>query len=256
MGATVVMICRNKERGEAAAREIKAETGSSSVFLLLADLLSQIQIRRVVQAFNSSFEKLHVLINNAGSYFPGRVLSEDGLESTLALNYLAPFLLTNLLLKKLKGSAPSRVVNVSSVAHESGRIDFNNLNGERSYSGVSAYSRSKLALVLFTNEIARRLSGSGVTANSLHPGAVRTNIWRHTGIFSPLTLLASSFMIGPEKGAETVLYLASSPEVLTATGKYFEKKREKRLSESSYDEELARRLWFVSEELTSCSTQV
>lgn len=255
MGATVVIICRNRERGEAAAREIKARTGNSSVFPLLADLLSQSQIRRVVQEFSSTFEKLHVLINNAGSYFPARVLSEDGLESTFALNYLAPFLLTNLLLEKLKENPPSRVVNVSSVAHRSGKIDFDNLNGELGYSGVGAYATSKLALVIFTYELARRLSGSGVTANCLHPGAVRTNIWHHTGIFSPLTVFASSFMIGPEKGAETGLYLAASPEVLNVTGRYFEKKREQRSSESSHDEELARSLWRVSEELTGSSSQ-
>lgn len=250
MGATVVMVCRNKERGEAAAKEVVSKTGNKSVSLLMADLLSQAEIRRLAREFESAFDRLHVLVNNAGSYFPNYGTSEDGIERTFALNSLAPFLLTNLLLDRMKAGAPSRVVNVSSVAHYSGWIRLEDLNGQKGYRGTSAYSRSKLVLVLFTKELARRLEGSGVTANSLHPGAIRTNIWQHTGIFSPLTLVASRFMRGPGKGAETVLFLASSPDVEGVSGKYFDDMKERRSARAAQDEELARQLWSACERLT------
>jgi retinol dehydrogenase-14 len=248
MGADLTIVCRDKERGETALREIVEASGNSSVSLIIADLLLQREVRRTATEFRGSHPRLDVLINNAGSNFPDYAETEDGLERTMALNYFAPFLLTNLLLDLLEKSAPSRVVNVSSTAHYGGRLDLDNINGggDMGLGGLGAYGRSKLALVLFTYELARRLAGKGVTVNCLHPGAVRTNIWAHGGAFSPLARLASQFMMSPEDGAKTQVYLASSPEVEGVTGKYFEKSKQKRSSESSYDEGLAGRLWELS----------
>lgn len=170
----------------------------------------------------------------------------------MAWNYFSPFLLTNLLLPRLKVGAPSRVVNVASISHFSGRLDLDDINGKSSGGmfGLRAYSRSKLALVLFTYELARRLQGTDVTSNCLHPGAVRTNIWSHSGVMSPLVRLASLFMRGPQKGAETVIYLASSPDVEGVTGKYFVDMKQRRSSHTSYDEALAQGLWNLTEKVT------
>jgi NAD(P)-dependent dehydrogenase (short-subunit alcohol dehydrogenase family) len=251
MGATVVMVCRNQQKGEAALNEIKTKSGNANVELLVADLSSQAEIRRLADEFKARHDRLDVLVNNAGVYLPNRTLTVDGLETTFAVNHLAYFLLTNLLLELLKRSAPSRITSVSSEAHKYGKIEFDNLQGEREYKGIPAYSHSKLANVLFTRELARRLEGTQVTANALHPGAVATSIFRNTP--KPIEWLIKLFTMNPEKGAETSVYLATAREVEGLSGKYFEKKREKYPSRIAQDDALARRLWEVSERMTGLS---
>jgi NAD(P)-dependent dehydrogenase (short-subunit alcohol dehydrogenase family) len=247
MGAELTLVCRNRDRGEVARKEIALKSGNS-VGLIVADLLLQREVRKAAAEFLSSRTKLDVLINNAGSNFPHYWETEEGIQSTMAVNYFAPFLLTQLLLEALKSGAPSRVVNVSSSGHFGAKLDPNDLNakGRTGLGGIGAYGRSKLALIMFTYELARRMEGKGVTANALHPGAVRTHIWAQSGAFSPLVRFASLFMIGPEEGAKTTVYLASSPDVEGITGKYFEKCRERPSSAESYDAKLAERLWDAS----------
>jgi NAD(P)-dependent dehydrogenase (short-subunit alcohol dehydrogenase family) len=252
MGACVVMVGRDRDRGEAALAEIKEKSTNASVHLILADLSSQEEIRRLAGGFKEAHPRLDVLINDAGLFRSKRITTADGLEMTFAVNHLAYFLLTKLLLDVLKASSPSRIVNVSSGDHSNGTIDFDDLQGEKGYKGPKAYSQSKLANVLFTYELARRIEGTGITANCLHPGAgVRTNFGSGvSGIFGFMVRALRPFMISPEKGAETSIYLASSPEVEGLSGRYFVKKGETRSSDMSYDERLARRLWEVSAQLT------
>ena len=251
LGSTVVMVARNKQKGEAAQSEIKKESGNRSVDLLLADLSSLDSVRKLASQFQTNYQKLHVLINNAGLFNQRRNLTSDGYESTFGINYLAPFLLTNLLLDELKASAPSRIVNVSSVGHYNGHIDFEDLNMDASYSGWKAYQQSKLALVLFTRELAKRLQGTGVIVNSVHPGTVATNIWsRPLGPAGFIMAVPKLFMKNPEKGAETVVYLASSPNVTSISGEYWDSLEIKKSSAESYDDDVARRLWEVSEKMT------
>lgn len=253
LGARIVMVCRDRQKGEMARDEIKRQSGNASVELLLCDLSSQKQIRRLAEEFKATHDRLDVLLNNAGLYLPKRTTTEDGFEMTFAVNHLAYFLLTNLLLDLLKKSAPSRIVNVSSAAHFYGKMEFDNLQGERKYGGVAAYNNSKLANVLFTRELSRRLEGTNVTANCLHPGAVATSIFRN--LPKPIEWLIKAFTMSPERGAETSVYLASSPDVETVTGKYFDNKQEKYPSRLAQDDELARQLWQVSEEMTGLQTQ-
>ena len=253
MGATVVMVCRDRARGEEARSEIITKSKNNAVDLLQADLSSQQSIRQLVEHFQHHYTHLHVLINNAGAAFPGRRETVDGLEMTFAVNYLAPFLLTNLLLDVLKASAPARIVNVSSASHKSGYIQMDDLQGEKHNRSMRAYPQSKLAIVLFTYELARRLQGTGVTANCLDPGFVATNIGQ-TGASLPVRLLIKligSFGTSPEKGAKTSIYLASSPEVEGVTGKYFVKSLPKRSAAISYDESLQRQLWEQSAKLVN-----
>ena len=249
MRARVVMVCRNKPKGEAARREISRKTGSNAVDLLICDLSSFAQVRRLADEVKQSYERVHVLINNAGLFsFSGR--TEDGLETTMAVNYFAPFLLTNLLLDPLKESAPSRIVSVSSAAHYGGHIDIDDVRKGGTATGWGAYSNSKLAVVMFTHELARRLNGTGVTANCLHPGAVATGMWRiPSGIVRP-------FMRSAKKGAETSVYLASSPEVEGVSGEYFDDKKVRRSSEESYDEEQAKALWDATARVVGLPAQV
>jgi NAD(P)-dependent dehydrogenase (short-subunit alcohol dehydrogenase family) len=251
-GAELTIVCRDAGKSEEAQREIARKSGSSSISTLSGDLVLLREVRRVAQEFASTHTKLEVLVNNAGRDYPDYAETEDGFERTMALNYFSPFLLTHLLLPLLEKGAPSRVVNVSSIAHFSGRLDLDNLNGkgDMGTGGLAAYGRSKLALVLFTYELARRTQGKGVSVNCLHPGAVRTGIWKHAGKFTPLTMFASLFMMGPKKGARTSIYLATSPEVEGVSGKYFERCREKASSERSRDPELARRLYELSRKRT------
>jgi len=250
-GATVIAVGRNPERGAAAVAQMQQQTGNPSVEFMLADLSQQAQIRHLAQEFRSHHSRLHVLVNNAGGFFMKRQMSADGIEITFALNTLAPFLLTNLLLDTLKASAPARIVNVSSDAHRSGQIDFDDLNREHRYSGMGAYAQSKLALVLLTYEWARRLEGAGVMVNALHPGFVATNMYRHSGglirLFAPLIRL---FAMSPEEGAQTSVYLASSPEVASVTGSYFNRQKAVLSAPGSYDESVAQRLWEVSAEMS------
>jgi NAD(P)-dependent dehydrogenase (short-subunit alcohol dehydrogenase family) len=255
MGATVVMVCRNQAKGEEAQKEVQAQSGNSDVHLLLADLSSQQSIRELVAQFQQQFSQLHVLINNAGSTLLSRRETVDGLEMTFAVNYLAPFLLTNLLLDTLKASAPSRIINVSSDSHEAGYINMDDLQSKNGYSFTKVYGQSKLALVLFTYELARRLEGTGVTVNALHPGFVATHIGQ-SDMRPSLRAIARVMMlfgISPEKGAATSLYLASSPDVANVTGKYFEKSQQHPSAPISHDEALQHRLWEESVKLTHVS---
>jgi NAD(P)-dependent dehydrogenase (short-subunit alcohol dehydrogenase family) len=246
MKANVVMVCRSKRKGEAARAEIEKKTGNASVDLLLSDLSSLGDVRSLVAEVRSRYGKLHVLVNNAGLFsFSGKTV--DGFETTSAVDYLAPFLLTNLLLELLRSSAPSRIVNVSSIGHFGGHIDLDAIQRGGGPSGWGGYANAKLALVMFTYELARRLQGTGVTANCLHPGGVATNIWR----IPPA--LVRPFMKSAKEGAETQVYLASSPDVEGVTGKYFDDKAEKRSAEESYDEEKALALWDATSKLVGLS---
>ena len=248
-GATVVLVCRNEERGAPVLEEIERRGGSAT--LLTADLASQRQVRAAAAAVRERFERLDVLINNAGiAGWGSRLVSEDGLELTFAVNHLAPFLLTDLLLDRLKASAPARVVTVSSAAHKNVALDFDDLQGERRYSGFGAYSRSKLANILFTRELSRRLEGTGVTANCLHPGVVATGIFRNIPRWMR-AILTSPLVLSPEKGADTLLYLATAPEIAEVSGSYFVRRKPVRTSRASQDAEAARRLWEASEALTA-----
>lgn len=252
LGAQVVMVCRHQARGEAAHHDIIKQSGSKEVTLLIADLSSQAGIYALAETLKQRFDKLHVLINNAGVYLRKRQLTKDGFEQTFAVNYLAPFLLINFLLEPLRASAPARIINVAGAYHRRGEIHFDDLQLARDYTGAAANNQSQLARVLFTYELARRLEGTGVTVNCLHPGSVRTDITREM----PKTLqflaktLFRPFFVSPERGAETILYLATSPEVETTSGKYFVNKRPVLSSRRSYNSELAKRLWSVSEWLT------
>lgn len=247
LGAKVVMVARNRERGEAAQVDIQKESDNEQVDLLLADLSVQADIRQLAKDFKERYTRLDVLINNAGIIPPARSVTVDGLETQFAVNHLAYFLLTNLLLDVLKASAPARVVNVSSGVHHSATIDFDDLQSTRSYSARGAYNRTKLMNVLFTYELASRLEGTGVTANCLHPGAVATNMLAdYRGI--PRGEPAGGVSLA--EGARTSIYLATSAEVEGVGGKYFDNMRAVRSSELSYDSELAKRLWQVSAELT------
>jgi NAD(P)-dependent dehydrogenase (short-subunit alcohol dehydrogenase family) len=251
MGATLVLVCRDARRGEETLGEIAARTGSRDASVMLADLSSQAAVRRVAAEFLATGRPLHVLINNAGIVSLKRRLTADGIEEVFAVNHLAYFLLTNLLLSRLKESAPARIVNVASDAHRYGAIDFEDLQGEKSYRTMRIYGRSKLANILFTTELARRLEGTGVTVNCLHPGAVATRLGHNNGAFARvLTRLLAPFFRSPESGAATSIHLASSPAVEGLTGKYFVDCREARPSAAARDRTTAERLWKVSVELT------
>ena len=249
MNATVVMLCRNKETGEIAQKEIINESGNTNVDLLLCDLSSQEQIRRFVDEFKQKYQNLHVLINNAGVMASKRKLSVDGFEMNFAVNHLGPFLLTNLLLDVLKTSTPSRIVNVSSAAHRMAKIDFDDLQSEnKKHRLFRVYGVSKLAFMLFSYELSRKLDGTGVTVNTVHPGMVNTNLGREMSRFS--RGFGKLVFQRPEKGAVTSIYLASSPEVEGITGKYYIKKEQQESSKESYNEDDAKRLWEISAQLT------
>jgi retinol dehydrogenase 14 len=255
LGATVVMVCRNGARGEAARAAIRAESDNPHVELMLADLSSQSAMRSLARRFRQTHDRLHILVNNAGVNVGQFTRTVDGLELNFAVNHLAYFMLTNLLLDVLQASAPARIVNVASAGESMGKIDFDDLMGERHYSSLGAYAQSKLANVLFTYELARRLAGSGVTVNCCHPGITRTKITQEaSGVAAVLGWVGRQIGQGPEKGAETVLYLASSLDVEGVTGRHFENRREKRTSPGSYDATVAQRLWQVSEQLTGLAT--
>ncbi|MGZ8588098.1 MAG: SDR family oxidoreductase [Actinomycetota bacterium] len=250
MGARLAITGRDRERAEHAAREIRAASGSH-VDVFIADLSSQTELRRLAGEVLRVCPRVDVLVNNVGGYWNTRHVTADGLERTFALNHLASFLLTNLLLDRLKQGGPARVVTVSSGAQASGRIDFDDLQGERGYSGARAYSQSKLANVLFTYELARRLQGSDVTADVLHPGVVRTSFGAEDpgGMQRLFTPLMRPFMKAPAQGAATSIYVASSPDLEHVSGLYFANSKPKRSSKRSYDEAAAARLWHVSADL-------
>lgn len=245
LGATVAIAGRSREKCEQAMQETK----SASYFV--ADLSSQAEVRRLAEEFSSKYDRLDVLVNNAGVFLAEKKMTQDDIEYTFAVNHLAPFLLTNLLLDKLKASAPSRVITTSSSAHSAGHIDFGDIQFEKKrYSGISAYSQSKLANILFTRELARRLAGTQVTANCFHPGAVRTGLVKGGSVYGLVWKAAGPFFISPEKGADTAVHLASSAEAAGASGEYFVKKKQEESSPESYDENAARKLWELSERFT------
>jgi NAD(P)-dependent dehydrogenase (short-subunit alcohol dehydrogenase family) len=252
MGATVVMLCRNRAKGAAAQAEIKAASGNAQVDLIVADLSELSEVRRAAHEFKQNYTQLHVLINNAGGINAERTVTSDGLEATFATNYLAPFLLTHLLLDMLKASAPARIVNVSAPAHKIGKIDFTDLQGEHDYNALKAYTQSKLAQIYFTYELAERLTGTGVTVNALDPGHVVSHFNDSTkGMLHVIAEVIYFFDgISAEQAAQTALYLATSPEVACVSGKYFSNCKPIPSSRRSYDVAVRQRLWNVSVALT------
>jgi len=256
-GARVLLVARDRARGEATAAEIREASGGRPPDVLLADLSSRVEVRRLAREVRERTPRLDLLVNNAGAIFADREVSADGLEMTFALNHLAYFLLTLELLSLLEEGSTSRIVNVSSMAHERGAIDFDDLQNERGYSMWRAYQQSKLANVLFTRELARRLGGRGVSTNALHPGVIASGFGRNgRGFFSRLVVLGAPFLASPEKGARTTLHVATAPELSGVTGRYFSDCREKTPSRAARDDDAALRLWQVSEKLTPPSTRL
>ncbi len=256
LGATVVIVSRDRAKGEAAVEEIRSKSGNQHVDLMVTDLSSLHSVRELARDFLAKYRQLHVLVNNAGIFLPKRVATVDGLEATFATNHLGHFLLTMLLLDTIKAGAPSRIINVTSDAHHGSKIDFEDLQGEKRYSGYKAYGQSKLANILFTYELARRLEGTGVTVNCLHPGLVRTGFGKDGGgLMSVGVRVLAPFMMGPEKAAKAAVRLASAPQLEGVSGKFFSKGKEAKSSVESYDVEVARRLWEVSEQLTEKQLQ-
>jgi NAD(P)-dependent dehydrogenase (short-subunit alcohol dehydrogenase family) len=253
MGAHVAITGRDLSRSRAAAAQIAAVTGNPAIDAYAADLSSQTEVRRLAGEVLDAYPRMDVLINNVGGFWRTRRVTADGLEHTFAVNHLAGFLLTNLLLDRLKASAPARIVTVSSGAQVMGRLDFDDLQGERRYSGQRAYNASKLANVMFTYELARRLESGGVTATVLHPGVVRTAFAAEdpSPFWKLMMPLARLFMKTPAKGAETSIYLASSSEVEGVTGEYFVDCKPKTSNKASYDTVAAGRLWQMSEQLVA-----
>jgi NAD(P)-dependent dehydrogenase (short-subunit alcohol dehydrogenase family) len=259
LGARVVMVCRDKARGRDAQAEIRAAADlahpsrEDTVDLLIADLSVQEEVYHLGETIRADYNRLDVLVNNAGVFRETREETVDGVEITFAVNHLAPFLLTHLVLPRLKDTAgrtgQARVITVSSEAHRGASIDFDDLNAERGYNALQAYGQSKLANILFTHELARRLRGEGVLVNAVHPGVVNTNIWRGSGWISRIARLFSWLYKRPEEGAQSVVYLAASPEV-EETGQYFKETEVVNPSPEAYDEKAAARLWRVSRKMT------
>ena len=251
LGGTVVLACRDATRAEAARQDIIQDSGNPRVSFEIVDLANEVSTRSFAEEFHRRHPRLDVLINNAGVYTSHREVTPDGLERQFEVNYLSGFLLTYLLLDLLRKSAPSRIVNVSSSAHMGGTIAFDDLQGERRYGGFRAYNQSKLAQILFTQELARRLEGTGVTVNACHPGVIRTNLGM--GGSSVVVRFVKMFLKSPEKGAETPIYLATSPEVEGISGKYFVRNQVLAPSARAQDPAVARRLFEVSMELAHLS---
>jgi NAD(P)-dependent dehydrogenase (short-subunit alcohol dehydrogenase family) len=252
-GAQVVIVGRSAEKTAATAELIRSETGSLPVDTFVGDLSSLAEVKRLAVEILARYPRIDVLLNNAGAMFWKRVESDDGIEKTFALNHLAYFALTNLLMPALRQEAPTRIVNVASDAHKGTSIHFDDFQFKKEYSGWRAYQQSKLANILFTYELARRLEGTRITANALHPGFVRTNfleVFREARAGVLLKGLASLLAMAPEKGARTSIYLASSPDVEGVSGRYFVKERPVVSSPQSRDQAAAERLWRLSEELT------
>jgi NAD(P)-dependent dehydrogenase (short-subunit alcohol dehydrogenase family) len=257
LGARTLLVARDRARGERAAAEIRESCGGRVPDVLVADLSSQSEVRRLAREVRERVSRLDLLVNNAGAIFAEREVSADGLEMTFALNHLAYFLLTLELLPLLERAPGARIVNVASTAHERGSIDFGDLQGERAYGMWKAYQQSKLANVLFTRELARRLGRRGVTANALHPGVIASGFGRNgRGFFSRLVAVGAPFLSSPEKGSRTTLHVATSPDLQGVTGRYFSGCREKTPSKAGRDDQAALRLWQVSEALTAPSTRL
>ena len=253
----VLLVCRDEARGYKAKEDIRRTTQNDSVELFVADLGSQRAIRRVADDIRARHDRIHVLVNNAGLITRERSVTEDGIETQLAVNHLAPFLLTNLLIDPLRSSAPARVVNVASLVEGAGRVDFSNLHGENRYDPIVAYCQSKLANVLFTYELARRLRGTGVAVNCLHPGAIATKLLAdYAGRPRRVAFINRLRYPGPVEGARTSIYLASSPEIEGVTGTFFVDGRPATSSAASRDVDVQARLWEVSAQLTNLTTPV
>jgi NAD(P)-dependent dehydrogenase (short-subunit alcohol dehydrogenase family) len=257
MGATIVMVVRNQERGERARTEIVKQTGNNSVILMICDLSSMSSIRHFAEEFKKKYDRLDALINNAGASFSKREVTSEGFERNFAVNYLGPFLLTHELLDLLKSSAPSRIINVSSGLAKNGKVDLDGLQSEKKYAGTKfyspsrapAYDNAKLMLMMFNYELARRLKGSGVTVNVLMPGFTATNLGKSSGSLSSYIMfkMVRPMQQSAKKGAETSIYLASSDDIKDITGKCFAKKKEAKTCPASYDEELQKLLWNKTE---------
>lgn len=245
-GGKVVMIARNEQKASQTAQELTADTGSNSLDILLADLSLMGDVRKLAKSIIEKYPKIDVLINNAGVTYYKRILTKEGFETTFAVNHLAPFLLTNLLLDLLGKSAPSRIINVSSEMHKRGQFDPDDLQWAKGYSWSKSYCSSKLYNLLFTMELSKRLKGTGVTVNALHPGLVRTNIGSGQGFMSFMKRMVDTFAITPAEGAKTVIYLATSDEVANVTGLYFAKCRQESPKSKCLNAENASRLWDAS----------
>ena len=248
-GATTLLVGRNPANGADAVARIKSQTSNPHVIFLQADLSSQAEVYELVRCYKQQYSQLHILVNNAGTLLAKRQESCDGIEMTLALNHLSPFLLTNLLLDMLRASAPARVINISSALHSQARLDLDDLQSHKHYSGMMAYNRSKLANLLFTYEMARRLDGAGVTVNAVGLSLTRTNLYRRQNIGVLMGLLCAVLTRAAptaEKAAEAIVYLATSSDVAHITGKYFVGQQAVPSSEQSYDQNLAKRLWQMS----------
>ena len=255
LGASVTIVARNATKAQQVVKELRAAAGHDNIGFVRADLSAQKSVRGAAETIKGRLKRIDVLINNAGGMYGKRELSEDGIERTFALNHLGYFLFTNLLLDQLKASAPSRIVNVASAAHNGAKLDIGDLQGAKGYSGWRAYQRSKLANIYFTYELARRLAGTNVTVNALHPGFVASRFGNNNGgLTRALFGVAKTlFAISEVNGARTSVYLASSPDVEGVTGKYFDSRKEVRSSPASYDEQTWRELWRASEKLTGLS---
>jgi NAD(P)-dependent dehydrogenase (short-subunit alcohol dehydrogenase family) len=249
-GAKVMMVSRNADKGRAALEDVRAKAKGDAPELIVADLASLAEVRRLAAEYKSGHDRLDVLLNNAGLFVPERHTTVDGIEETFAVNHLAPFLLTKELLDVLKATPSSRIVTVSSDAHKRATLHFDDLGFQKGYGGFKAYSQSKLANIVFTYELARRLEGSGVTANCLHPGVIASGFGQtYGGAFSFLIKMIKPFLATTEEGARTSVYLAASPEVAGVTGKYFAKCKAVRSNAASYEEASWPKLWDVSEEM-------
>jgi len=253
LGAEVVMVCRNRDKAEEARADVVRTTGKDKVQVVLCDLASQADIRRGAAELLERFPKIHALVNNAGLVNTERLETIDGHEATFAVNHLAPMLLTHLLKNRLVASSPSRVITVSSGMHWRGRVDLDDLESKRGYSQFAVYANSKLMNVLFARELARRLTGTGVVSNAMHPGFVHTNFGPQKGFMKLAMPLARPFMISAPQGADTTVWLASAPEAGKVSGEYFYKRKVALSSPRSKDMDLARRLWEVSAHMVGIS---
>jgi NAD(P)-dependent dehydrogenase (short-subunit alcohol dehydrogenase family) len=251
MGATVVILARNKTKAETTVQEIKSATGNANISFIEMDLDSLASVKKAADELKRRYEKIDVLINNAGVTLDKRQLTNDGFERTFQVNHLSHFLLTHLLLDQIKAAGKGRIINLSSGAQAMGKIDFSNLQGEKNYKGLNIYCNSKLMNVLFTYELAERLKGTGVTVNALHPGVVATDFGKGTsdGFIGFMVKYLRFMMISPDKGSQTAIYLASSPGIDGVTGKYFVKKKPAGTNKQSYDAELRKEFFETSREM-------
>jgi NAD(P)-dependent dehydrogenase (short-subunit alcohol dehydrogenase family) len=255
-GARTIVVSRNPQKCERTVKRIQEETGNRQVSYYVADLASQDEIGSLVRRFEKDHDRLDVLVNNAGGFFLGRQESPDGIEMTWALDHLNYFLLTNLLLDIIQSSSPARIINVASGAHRRGSLHFDDLQGEKGYEGWGAYAQAKLANVMFTYALARRLEGTGVTVNAMHPGFTATGFAKNNGPLARLAMsIARLFARSARKGAETVIYLAASPMVEEVSGKYFVDKKAVKSAPISYDSEAQEKLWRISEEMTNLESR-